>query len=194
MNELKFGGCPSCGKSDCIARECARAALAAQPEAVGRLELESVCAAADAGAGGWVSTARLRELLAAAPTEAAQPPSQPSAAAEREALIAVIRGIAFSFHRALSQAEHQTYREDVEPAARRAKDAFDGQLRAAISSTPPAQAQDAVDAERYRWLRNHHGSLDAVLLRKSSDGTQWLGGEGLDRSIDAAISAKKGQP
>jgi len=26
MNELKFGGCPSCGKSDCIARECARVA------------------------------------------------------------------------------------------------------------------------------------------------------------------------
>lgn len=49
--------------------------------------------------------------------------------------------------------------------------------------------QQTLDARRYRWLRDQwdRGTLEAVMLSKSSDGTSWVGGEVLDGRIDAAI-------
>ena len=55
--------------------------------------------------------------------------------------------------------------------------------------------QQTLDARRYRWLRDQwdRGTLEAVMLSKSSDGTSWVGGEVLDGRIDAALS-KAGTP
>ncbi|UGQ44939.1 hypothetical protein [Massilia endophytica] len=63
-------------------------------------------------------------------------------------------------------------------------------LRALLAAAGNSQSQDAVDAARYRWLRNADQAIGNVIDKEFAPGRwEYRSGEELDAAIDAAIAA-----
>ena len=67
----------------------------------------------------------------------------------------------------------------------------------ALYTSPRATAEDARDAERYRWLKRHHLDLwqDSATLEATTCSFNFEGtGHGVDQAIDAAIADARQLP